>query len=327
VRRRVKDLAVVIVNYRTPDDVSASVASIERTAADVVAEIVVVDNASGDGSARLLSERHPGIRVLAQERNRGFAGGVNAGFAATSAPYVLVLNPDTVVRPGALAALRDHLRENPPAGVAGPVLLDADGAVRLDSYKALPSLWSLFCGAFFPLGRALLGTRFHPELRARRDSEKGGRVARVCGSAMAIRREAYDEAGPLDDGYFLYFEEVDWQRRAAARGWEIEVVPAARVVHEIQGGQVRETWPLPYVDSAMRYLRGLGHGPARVARVLLAGFMLSRLTLRAAALVPALRPKAMRMDAGYAELATRVRDIRDAVPRDAVPQPVEHVHR
>lgn len=321
-----KDLAVVIVNYRTPDDVSASVASIERTGEDVVAEIVVVDNASGDGSAELVRERHPGIQVLGQKENRGFAAGVNAGFGASSAPYVLVLNPDTEVRPGALAALRDHLRENPRGGVAGPVLLDGDGAVRLDSYKALPSLWSLFCGAFFPLGRALMGTRFHPELRAARDSEKGGPVARVCGSAMAIRREAFDEAGPMDEGYFLYFEEVDWQRRAGAQGWGIEVVPAARVVHEIQGGHVRETWPPPYVDSAFRYLSGRGHAPAHVARVLLAGFTLSRLALRAAALLPGLRSKARRMDVGYAELATRVRDIRDAVRRDA-PSPVEHVHR
>jgi N-acetylglucosaminyl-diphospho-decaprenol L-rhamnosyltransferase len=307
----VKDLAVVIVNYRTPDDVSASVASIERTGADVVAEVVVVDNASGDGSVALLRERHPATQIVEETKNRGFAAGVNAGFGATVAPYVLVLNPDTEVRPGALAALRDHLRENPRVGVAGPVLLDADGSVRLDSYKGLPSLWSVFCGAFFPLGRALTGTRLHPELRARRDSDRGGPAPRVCGSAMAIRREAFDEAGPMDESYFLYFEEVEWQGRAAARGWGIEVVPEARVVHAIQGGHVRETWPLAYVDSAFRYLRGLGHGPARVARVLLAGFALSRLALRGAALVPSLRAKARRMDAGYAELAARVRALRD----------------
>jgi N-acetylglucosaminyl-diphospho-decaprenol L-rhamnosyltransferase len=311
----VKDLAVVIVNYRTPDDVSASVTSIERTGAEVVAEIVVVDNASGDGSAGLLRERHPGIRVLEQGENRGFAAGVNAGFGASSARQVLVLNPDTQARPGALAALRDHLKANPRVGVAGPVLLETDGTVRLDSYKGLPSLWSLFCGAFFPLGRALMGTRFHPELRARRDSDRGGPVPRVCGSAMAIRREAFEDAGPMDEGYFLYFEEIEWQRRAAVRGWGIEVVPESRVVHAIQGGNVRETWPLPYVDSAFRYMRGRGHERARIARVLLVGFALSRMTLRVAALVPSLAAKARRMDAGYAELATRVRGIRDA-PRE-----------
>jgi len=312
----VQDLAVVIVNYRTPDDVSASVRSIERTGEGVVAEIVVVDNASGDGSAALVRERHPGVRLIEQADNRGFAAGVNAGFRATGAPYVLVLNPDTEVQPGALAALRDHLRQNPRVGVAGPVLLDHDGEVRLDSYKALPTLWSVFTGAFFPLGRVLMGTRFHPELRSRRDSAKGGPVARICGSAMTIRREAFDSAGPMDEGYFLYFEEVDWQGRAAAEGWGIEVVPKAVVVHAIQGGHVRETWPLPYVDSAFRYLRGHGHEAATVARVLLAGFALSRATLRAAAVVPRLREKARRMDAGYAELAARVRELRDAARDD-----------
>jgi GT2 family glycosyltransferase len=310
------DLAVVIVNYRTPDDVSASVASIERTAADVVAEIVVVDNASGDGSAQLLRERHPAIRVLEQGENRGFAAGVNAGFRASSASHVLVLNPDTEVRPGALAALLDHLRANPRVGVAAPLLLETHGAVRLDSYKGLPSLWSLFCGAFFPLGGVLLGTRFHPELRARGDSDRGGPVARVCGSAMAIRREAFDQAGPMDEGYFLYFEEVDWQRRAAERGWGIEIVPESRVVHAIQGGQVNETWPPAYVDSAFRYLGARGHPRTRIARVLLAGFALSRLTLRIAAVIPSLRTKARRMDAGYAALADQVRRIRDAAPDD-----------
>jgi N-acetylglucosaminyl-diphospho-decaprenol L-rhamnosyltransferase len=310
----VKDLAVVIVNYRTPDDVSASVASIERTGADVVAEIVVVDNASRDGSAALLRERHPGARVVEEEQNRGFAAGVNTGFAATSAPYVLVLNPDTVVGVGALAALRDRLRENPRLGVAAPVLLDTDGAVRLDAYKAMPSLWSLFCGAFFPLGRVLMGTRFHPELRSRRDSDRGGPVARVCGSAMAIRREAYDDAGPFDEAYFLYFEEVEWQGRVGGRSWGIELVPEARVVHAIQGGHVRETWPLSYADSALRYLRARGYARARIERVLLAGFALSRLTLRVAAAVPRLRAKARRMDAGYAELASRVRAYEAAAP-------------
>jgi N-acetylglucosaminyl-diphospho-decaprenol L-rhamnosyltransferase len=325
-RPSVKDFAVVIVNYRTPDLVSASVASIERTGADVVAEVVVVDNASGDGSAALLRERHPRARVLEQTENRGFAAGVNAGFAATNAPYVLVLNPDTEVRPGALAALRDHLRDNPRVGVAGPVLLDRDGAVRLDSYKALPTLWSVFTGAFFPLGRALMGTHFHPELRAASDSDKGGPVARVCGSAMAIRRTAFDDAGPMDEAYFLYFEEVDWQRRAAHRGWDIGLVPHARVVHAIQGGHVRETWPIPYVDSAFGYLRSCGYRPAQIARVLLAGFALSRAALRVAAMVPALRAKARRMDAGYAELARRVRELRDDTgPRsgEAVADPGE----
>jgi N-acetylglucosaminyl-diphospho-decaprenol L-rhamnosyltransferase len=311
-RPSVKDLAVVIVNYRTPDDVSASIASVERTGGAVVAEIVVVDNASGDGSAALLRERHPGSLVIEEPRNRGFAAGVNVGFRATTAPYVLALNPDTEVRPGALSALRNHLHKHPEVGVAGPVLLDLDGSVRLDSYKGLPSLWSIFCGAFFPLGRVLMGTRFHPELRARRDSARGGPVARVCGSTMAIRRAAFDEVGPLDESYFLYFEDVEWQRRAAAQGWGIEVVADARVVHAIQGAHVRETWPLPYVDSAFRYLVGLGHAPRRIAAVLLTGFALSRMALRAAAAVPALRDKAKRMDAGYAKLATRVRELRDA---------------
>jgi GT2 family glycosyltransferase len=305
----VRDLAVVFVNYRTPDDVSASIASVERTGGDVVAEVVVVDNASGDGSAALLRERHPGVQVVEEQENRGFAAGVNAGFAASSAPYVLVLNPDTEVRAGALAELRDHLRDAPAAGVAGPVLLDRGGDVRLDSYKALPGLWSVFVGAFFPLGQALVGTRLHPELRARRDSAKGGPVPRVCGSAMAIKREAYDETGPLDERYFLYFEEVDWQRRAAGRGWQIDVVPEARVLHAIQGGHVRETWPVSYVDSAFRYLSAT-HPPQRVAAVLLAGFALSRATLRVAALVPPLRAKARRMDAGYAELFSHVRELR-----------------
>ena len=88
-------------------------------------------------------------------------------------------------------------------------------------------------------------------------------------------------------------------------------VPEARIVHAIQGGEVRETWP-PYVDSAFCYLRGRGYAPARIARVMLTGFAMSRLVLRGAMLVPRLRAKARRMDAGYAALATRVRELRAA---------------
>ena len=209
-----------------------------------------------------------------------------------------------------MAVLAAHLRGNPRVGVAGPVLLDQDGEVRLDSYKGPPSLWSA-CNAFFPLGGALIGTRFHPEASLLRDAARGGPVPRVCGSAIAIRREAFDEAGPMDERYFLYFEEVEWQERVAGRGWGIELVPEARIVHAIQGARCarrgRSLRGQRLLLPARAWLR-----PGRIARVMLTGFAMSRLVLRGAMLVPRLRAKARRMDAGYAALATRVRELRAA---------------
>lgn len=294
--------ALIVVNYRTPEQTCACVETVQRTAGDLVNEVVIVDNASGDGSPERIRGRCPYARVLERADNGGFARGVNAGVDATSADLVLVLNPDTEVQAGAVAALAARLEEEDDLGVTGPLLLHADGSPRQEAYRAWPSLWSLFVSLCLPVGHILIRTSVHPEVLTPRRTRARPKVARVCGSALAIRRRAWNSVGPMDEGYFMYFEEVEWQMRLAEAGWRIALTPEARVAHLVQGGDGLETAPLPYLRSAFRFFEGRGHSRAAIRRIVLTAASLSIVTLRVAGVLPPLREKSRRMIGGYRAL-------------------------
>jgi GT2 family glycosyltransferase len=223
------DAAIVVVNYRTAALVEHCVASVEAHSGDLALETLVVDNDSRDGSVERLRAALPTARVLAMGDNRGFAAGVNAGFAASRAEIVILLNPDTEVRAGALRALVERLRERPRVGVAAPLLQDAEGRLSPNGYQRFPGLVTLSVDLCIPLGYALESA---PSLNLYAMSpaalRAGATPAWVCGAALAIRRGAYEQAGPLDEGFFLYFEETEWQQRLTRLGWGIELVRAAR---------------------------------------------------------------------------------------------------
>lgn len=291
--------------------VEACLDSVARTAPGLARETVIVDNGSGDGSAEVLRERHPGATLVALEENRGFAAGVNAGMRASRAPYVLLLNPDTVIEPGALEALLARLRADERIAVAAPVLCYPDGRVQNDAYRRFPNLVTTFVDFCLPLGYPLHGTALHPHNVSRRRYLRGGLVARVCGAAMAIRRAAYEDAGPLDEGFFLYFEETEWQQRLSRKGWRIEVVPEARAVHKVRGGgEAAETVSPHYLPSAYRYLRMQGHSERAIDLTLATAAALSRAALWPVAALPPLREKAHRMRAGYRLVSDYVRERR-----------------
>lgn len=278
------DLAVVVVNYRTPDLVSECLQSVESSAC---AEIVLVDNASGDGSVQALRARHPEATLVERAANAGFAAGVNAGFAATTAPLVAVLNPDVRLRPGALEALAGHLAANPEVAIAAPRLLYPDGSVQPSAYRRFPGLATFFAELALPVGWVL--TRL-PALDPYRVPpsrwRSGARVAHVTGAALAIRRAAYDAAGPLDEGFFLYLEETEFQQRVREAGFAIELVPAAEAVHLVRGGGAAALAPSPhFLVSARRYLRLRGRSEATTEAVIVAALGLSRLAARAESVV------------------------------------------
>ncbi len=279
-----QNLAVVIVNFRTPDLVSEC---LEAAAPSGPSEVVVVDNASGDGSAQALRERHSKATIVERSANDGFAAGVNSGFAATTAPVVAVLNPDVRMRSGALQALTEHLTEHPAAGIAAPRLVYPDGTLQPSAYRRFPGLATFFMELALPLGWVLqrlpaLDPYRVPPSRWRR----GERVAHVTGAALAIRRVAYDAAGPLDEGFFLYLEETEWQQRVRAAGFTVELVPDAEAVHLVRGGGEAALAPSPhFLVSLRRYLRLRGRPAAATEAVIAGGLGLSRLAARAEDLV------------------------------------------
>jgi GT2 family glycosyltransferase len=298
------DAAVVIVNYGTPELVERCVASVRATSGGLRLDVVIVDNGSRDGSAARLRSALQQTTVVEMPTNGGFAAGVNAGFAHTSAPLVIVLNPDTEVRPGALEALVVHLRAHPHTGVAAPLVEDADGRLAPNGYRRFPGLLTVGLDLCIPAGYALVyAPALHPYAMSPAALRAGRTPAWVSGAAMAIRRSAYDQAGPLDEGFFLYFEETEWQQRIARHGWAIELVPAARASHLMRGGGEDSLVHSPYwVRSALRYLRGRGVPTAATRSVLSLSLAVSWATLWLIARLPSKRPHATAQARAYREL-------------------------
>jgi N-acetylglucosaminyl-diphospho-decaprenol L-rhamnosyltransferase len=230
---------VVIVNYRTSRLVIETLRSLETEVAALPGlSVVVVDNASGDGSSECLTNavRDHGwsdwASVLPLEKNGGFSAGNNAAIRpvleSNAAPrYVLLLNPDTVVRPGAVRALFDFMESRPDVGLAGSRLEDPDGTPQQSAFR-FPSILSEL--------ETSLRLRLSSRLLARWAVappviDHAGPTDWVAGASMIVRREVFDAIGLLDEGYFLYYEEVDFCRRAFLAGWPCWYVPQSRVVH------------------------------------------------------------------------------------------------
>ncbi len=282
------DAAVVIVHYRRPDLANACLRSLGAASRGLALEIVVIDNGSGDDSADELEPQTQNTRVVRLTENRGFAAGVNSGFEHTVAPIVILLNQDTEAEPEALTRLVDHLRSNPSTGVAAPTLLHADGRFQASAHRQFPNLLTTFITFCSPLAdmfpamgrlrerarRALRALR-HPHELADDESLHIAAVAHVAGAALAIRRAAFDEAGPFDEGFFLYLEETEWQQRVHAAGWRIELVPDARVMHLIQGGEATGVPSQRYVESLYRYMELQGVSDHMVDATLVAASSIS----------------------------------------------------
>ncbi len=225
-------LSVIIVSWNVCDLLECCLRSVasEAAALSLPVETIVVDNASSDGTADRLRRAHPDVRLIASPRNLGFAAGCNLGLAAASGDPVLLLNPDAVLQPGALGALLRALEQHPRMGAAGPLLLDATGREQ-SSRRRFPSLANAF------LESTLVQDHFPGLPWYRRyycldvSSALPQRVDWLVGACLLVRRAAIDATGPLDERFFMYFEEVDWFLRAAAAGWSAWYEPGARVVH------------------------------------------------------------------------------------------------
>jgi N-acetylglucosaminyl-diphospho-decaprenol L-rhamnosyltransferase len=232
-------VVVIVVNYKTADLTIDALDSLAGELASVApARVVIVDNDSGDGSAdriaRAIADRRwSGWATLVRAaRNGGFAYGNNRGIEAAAAlwprpSYFHLLNPDTVVLPGALAALVEFMDANASAGVAGSRLEDPDGTPQCSAFR-FPGVLSEVEAAvrFGPLSDVLSRWIVAPAI-----SDTTCPTDWVAGASMIIRREVVDTLGGLDEEYFMYYEEVDFIRKARAAGWTCWYVPSSRVVH------------------------------------------------------------------------------------------------
>lgn len=226
------DVSVVIVTYRNREQIGDCLASVEASLADsgLASEIVVVDNASHDGTAELIASRFPQVRLIANERNRGFAAGVNQGIRVSRGRVVVLLNPDTRVVGDALARLVRFLDRHPTVGAVGPRLRYPDGRIQ-PTRRRFPTVLTGFLEStlvqdYWKDNRVL--RRYY--VADRSDTEQQD-VDWLVGACLAIRRDALVTVGLLDERFFLYSEEVEWFWRLRRAGWRVVYLPDAEVIH------------------------------------------------------------------------------------------------
>lgn len=237
-----RDLAIVILNYNTRDLLDACLVSL-RAQGDLDFTVCVVDNASSDGSADMVAHKHPGVTLIRNPHNNGYAAGNNLGLRHYGYPdrgiarYVMLLNPDTVVPAGALRGLVDFADANPDAGVVGPKLLLMDGTLDLACRRSFPTPEVSFyrltgLSKVFPRSR-----RFGRYNLTYLGIDEQADVDSVVGACMMLRAEAVQQAGLLDEQFFMYGEDLDWclrvkgGRAADGRPWRVVYYPRVTVHH------------------------------------------------------------------------------------------------
>ena len=279
-------LLIVIVNYRTAllaIDCLRSIA--EQVAALGDCRVVVTDNLSGDDSIpRLMSAIQQNgwswAQVMPLENNGGFAFGNNAAIGAALSgddppQYVLLLNPDTLARQGALAALLDFMDQHPNVGIAGSRLEHLDGGAQISAFRFHSVLSELESGLRIGLISRMLAQR----VVAPPVPLEPCQTDWVAGAAMIIRKEVFDAIGLMDERYFMYFEEVDFCLRARRAGWPCWYVPASRIVHLVGQSsgvtdvkQAHKRRPAYWFESRRLYFRkNLGRARALLADMAWAG--------------------------------------------------------
>jgi len=233
------DLSVVVVTFNSRAFVLDCLRSLERARAGLAMEVLVVDNASADGTADEVRREAPWARVLEMGGNTGYAKAVNRGTRESTGEFVLALNPDCVVTEQALPGLLAWMRGHPRTAIAGPQLFDAAGEIEL-SGRSFPGALTFLFNRYSLLTRLFPGNPWSRRYLLRDwDRTTPRAVDWMSGSALLVRRSAIDQVGGMDETYFMFNEDVDWCHCMKDAGWSVDYVPAARVMHRIGSSRSR----------------------------------------------------------------------------------------
>lgn len=271
-------ISIIIINWNTQNILRECLNSIGTTCQGLEYEVIVVDNASGDGSVAMLRTDFPEVRLIENKTNVGFARANNQAMLSGLGEYFLLLNSDACLLPGALEKLYELGKTHPNAGIVGAMLVNPDSSFQA-SFSRFPTLWRevlILSG----LGRVLYG-RWFPSHGP--EAEKGSQPADyVEGACMLVRRSAYQQAGGLDESFFMYAEEVDWCYRMKQRGWQVWYQPQARVLHyggaSSAGRRTQREGDL-YWSRIHFFRKHYGDGPANCLKVLILGLTTGKYAL------------------------------------------------
>lgn len=225
------DLSIIIVNYNVKEFLAQALNSIVKAAQSLRTEIFVVDNASTDGSVRLVRERFPTVTLIANEQNVGFSAANNQALRLAQGRFICLINPDTVVQENTFTILLDFLQQHPEAGMVGCKILNPDGSLQLGCKRSYPTPWVAFSkimglSTLFPKSR-LFGQYNLTYL----DDDQIHEVQAISGAFMLLRQEILTRVGTLDEDFFMYGEDLDWCFRVREGGWKIFYVPLTRIIH------------------------------------------------------------------------------------------------
>jgi GT2 family glycosyltransferase len=276
----VPELSIIVVSYNTRELLAQCLGSLGAAASRTPHEIIVVDNASRDGSVEMLGRQFPGATSIANRVNVGFARAVNRGIRASRGEFLALVNSDAEALPGSLDALAAFLRARPTVGAVGPQTLGSDGRPIQSAFR-FPTLLRPYLN--FATLRWVAGDAFSLSYpRGSRAMAEGGPVDWLSGACLVLRRKALEQVGLLDERFFMYFEDTDLCRRLRRGGWAVWYWPQVRVVHHVGGssGSDRERLRLELRRSCLHYFRVHHPGPVFWAvRGLVAGGALTRLAL------------------------------------------------
>lgn len=257
------DVSIIIVSWNVADLLAVCLDTIlvspiainEPENDKLTVEIIVVDSASSDETVSMLQERYPQVRLLAQNENVGFTCGNNIGLEAARGRYLFLLNPDTEIIDDAIPQMINYLDEHSEIGIVGPYTLNSDGSSQSSRRhfptKTLAFFESTWLQSFAP--KAMMDNYY---VRNAPD-DAVLEVDWMQGSALIARREVYEQIGGLDEGYVMYSEEMDWQKRAKDVDWRVVFLGTAKIIHHggkstEQIGVQKHIW---FQESKLRYFR------------------------------------------------------------------------
>lgn len=254
-RPRIK-LSIIIVGWNTCEDLARCLQSIRQYPPSQTHEVIVVDNASTDDTADMIRKNWPHVTLLANAVNRGFAAANNQGLAKATGQYILLLNADTIVRAGALETMIRFMDDHGNVGICGPLLRNCDGTTQ-PSVRQFPDFRSaLYRNTIFG-SIGLFRRRYRRYMMCDFAYDRPCDVDQVMGAALMTRRSIVEEVGPLDERFFMYFEEVDFCYRVKHAGWRVVFIPQAQITH--RGGASAEQTPVAanmmILTSLLAYLR------------------------------------------------------------------------
>jgi GT2 family glycosyltransferase len=250
------DISVVIVAWNAKHYLELCLQSLAAAQPRRSMEIIVVDNASSDGSAEMIEARFPYVKLIRSSENLGFAKGNNVGIRQCQGRYIALVNPDVVVFSGCLDALADFLDQNPKVGNVGPRVLNPDMTMQ-STCRRSPTLWNNFCSATGLATKFKKSRIFAGEHMFYFPHDRTLPVDVLVGCFSMIRREAFNEVGLLDEDLFMYGDDVDWCRRCWKAGWQVVFFPGAKAIHD--RGKITAPYPVRFAvaqqKSVLHYWR------------------------------------------------------------------------